>query len=100
PALINPECSATPTPNIATSTIPNGAKPIKVVTISDKNSAIAPEVSKLLISIALPVVGSISAKLTVEKTADKPQMTNINIKNNIAGSGSLFPALSTKSSSL
>ena len=33
PVLINPECSATPTPNIATKTTPKGAKPVKVFTI-------------------------------------------------------------------
>src|SRR5699024_11955184 len=86
PALIKPECSATPTPNMATKTIPKGANPVKVVTIFDKKSAKAELVNKLLISIASPVVGSISEKLTVENTADKTQMTNIKRKNKIAGS--------------
>ena len=31
-ASINPECCATPIPNIATITSPNGAKPVKFVT--------------------------------------------------------------------
>src|SRR5690606_12367630 len=97
PALINPECSATPTPNIATKTIPKGAKLVKVVTIFDKKLAIDSAESKFFTTIASLVLGSISEKVKLENSADNIQIIIINPKNNKAGSGNLLPARSTKS---
>ena len=94
PVLIKPECSATPTPNIATSTTPSGAKPVKVFTIEDKKVARESPANRLFTTMASPVRGSIASNVVPEKSQDKNQISSMATKNIIAGSGSLLPTLS------
>jgi len=98
PVFINPECSATPTPSIATNTIPKGAKLVNVVTIPDRKAAREAPVKRLLITIGLFDLGSISLNSNVDNPAESSQMANIRMTNKIAGSGSLFPPRSMRSS--
>lgn len=74
PVLIKPECSATPTPSIATSTTPSGAKPVNVFTIEDKKVANESLASMLLIIMASPVRGSIASNVTLENHQDKNRL--------------------------
>jgi hypothetical protein len=97
PALINPECSATPTPNIATNTTPKGAKPVKIMTILDRKSAKESPVNKLFTTTASAVLGSIALKVKFDNMADKTHTTTKQNKKIMAGSGNLFPTLSTLS---
>jgi hypothetical protein len=97
PALIKPECSATPTPNMATKTTPNGAKPVNIVTILDRKSARLSPVNRLLTTTASPLLGSIELKVKFENIADNTHTIARHIANIIAGSGNLFPTLSTLS---
>ena len=56
--LMNPVCSATPMPSIATSTTPTGWKCEKFVTITDRNSVNEDPVSRLLMTSGASVRGS------------------------------------------
>ena len=49
-----------------------------------------------MITIGCPLLGSISAKVIVERRADSSQTTKRRIKNSAAGSGSLFPMISIR----
>src|SRR5690606_11131619 len=82
---------------MATSTIPNGANPVKVATIFSKKATIALESSKFLTSSTAPVLGSISVNDIVDNIADSTQTSSMRKKNKTAGSGSLLPAFSIKS---
>ncbi|MNC16873.1 hypothetical protein D3C75_647370 [compost metagenome] len=70
--LIKPELSATPTPSIATSTIPSGANPVKVVTIDDRVLVNASAESRLLTCTACWVTGFTTSNSTSDSTADSP----------------------------
>jgi len=92
PVVIKPEESATPTPNIATNTMPRGAKPVNVVTMLARKLARASPVSKLVMVRASPVRGFGRSKVTFDKSADAAQVMISAQKNKIAGSGILLPA--------
>src|SRR5690606_4942599 len=77
--------------------MPKGAKLVNVVTMFSKNETMDAGESRLRTSSALPVRGSISTKDIEESSADNTQINSMRKKNKIAGSGSLFPARSTKS---
>jgi hypothetical protein len=67
------------------------------VTIRDKKSAKESPVSKLFTTTASAVLGSIALKEKFDNMADNTQTTTKQNKNITAGSGNLFPTLSTLS---
>ena len=73
PVLMKPDCSATPTPSMATSTMPSGAKPVKVVTMLARNSASPAPVSRLLTTTASPVRGLTRSKENWEPIQEPTQ---------------------------
>src|SRR5690606_2642492 len=82
---------------MATSTMPNGAKLVNVVTIFSKKATSAAGSSRFWTSRPLPVRGSISPNETIDSRADSTQTDSIKKKNKIAGSGNLLPAFSMTS---
>ena len=96
-ALINPECSATATPNKATSTSPSGGNWANSSTIEVKNSAKLSGVSMLVTLTGVVWPGLTSVNVISDIHADNPQVTSNPIKNKTAGSGNLFPIHSIKS---
>ncbi len=86
-----PASSATPTPSIATSTTPRGAKPVKMLTMFDRKYARADPLSRLTTRIGSPDRGSISVNCTGARRADSAHTTKSPMRNSMAGSGSLFP---------
>ena len=97
PALMNPVCSATPRPSIATSTTPSGGKLVKVETMVAMKAVSDSPASMLRISMGLPLRGSISAKLTCDSSALTTHATTMSSRNSTAGSGSRLPTRSTTS---
>ena len=56
-ALISPELSMTPMPSIATSTVPRGAKPVKLVTMLVKILCSPARLNRLTGAMVAPVAG-------------------------------------------
>ena len=91
---MKPVFSATPTPSSATSTTPNGANPVNVVTSRAMNVASASPVSWFWIRTGSSVTGWMSANWTGARIAEAIQVRNSRSRNRIAGSGSLLPTTS------
>ena len=97
-AEMKPVCSATPRPSMATSTTPSGGKVTKVLTIAAMKPVSEAPASRFLISMGLPVRGSSASKLMPDIAQDTTHTTSISSRNSTAGSGSLLPMRSTRSS--
>ena len=97
-ALMNPVCSATPRPSIATSTTPSGGKLVNVPTIFDMKAVSDSPASWFLICTGWPVRGSISVKLTPDNHQLTSHAATISSRNSTTGSGSLLPTRSMRSS--
>ena len=93
--LMKPVCSATPMPSIATSTTPTGWKCEKFVTMTDRNSVMAPGASRLLITSGALERGSMTLNDTYDSSHDNTQTMNNSAMKSTAGSGSLLPIRST-----
>ena len=63
PVVMKPECSATPMPSMATSTVPTGPKVTKFVTMPIRKDVTPDPVSWLMITIGSPERGSMTSKV-------------------------------------
>ena len=95
---MNPVCSATPRPSIATRTTPKGGKLTKVLTIAEVKPVSASPDSMFRIWMGAPLRGSTSLKATLASNQDATATTTSSSRNSMAGSGSLLPACSMASS--
>ena len=97
----NPECSATETPSKATSTVPSGAKPVKLVTmcvmIQCRPSTLINETTSMVPDAVCASSGRGSATDTPSQLK-KPlnnTMNTVNMANSVTGWGNRFPNHST-----
>ena len=59
-ASIKPECCATPSPNIAIITMPNGAKPVKFLIAFRNHQRIPSGLNRLCTRMSSPVCGNVT----------------------------------------
>ena len=109
PAVMKPECSATPTPSMATSTMPSGGNSTKVFTIRARNCVSAAGASWFTTRIGADAVmcpavsrttvpGSVSVKATGASNADTAHTASSEKRKSTTGSGSRLPSRSRRSS--
>jgi len=91
---INPLLSAIQIPSIDTSTVPNGAKEVKLVTIFVKIKAKASLEIKLKGLISSPVAGCVAENPIADTIQDNTTTKSDNKKNKVAGCGNVLPAFS------
>ena len=101
-AVVNsPERSATPTPSIATSTVPSGTKPVKLVTSVWRIQRTPSPLIRLRTantSPSWPGRGSPTDRPTAAAIPDTTTTLSANSANSVTGCGSRLPSHSTAAS--
>ena len=95
-----PECSATPTPNMATSTVPKGAKPVKLVTILVTRRRSPSALSSEFTAIHSPSFAGRGSATDTPRAAAIPLASTTSthrMANSVTGCGNRFPSHSTLS---
>ena len=96
-AAIRPECSATPMPISATSTVPSGAKPVKLVTRLVRMRCRPSRLSRFTALTVLPVVGCCTSRPASEASHDAKMTSSASSANSVAGWGRALPPRSMAS---
>ncbi len=95
-----PECSATPTPSMATSTVPRGAKLVKLVTISVTRRRRPSAFKSEFTAIHSPSLAGRGSATETPSAAAMPLATTTSTQrmaNSVTGCGSRLPSHSTLS---
>ena len=95
PVLMRPLFSATPMPSIATSTVPNGAKPVKFTIVFSRIQCSPSLEIRLTGTTTAPSIGLIASSPSLLNTQDSRMSPKAKIANRVAGCGSALPMRST-----
>ena len=94
-AAMRPLASITPMPSIETSTVPSGAKLVKLVTISTRMRCRPATVSRLIGCMVSPVRGWIASRPVRAAIPETTMITPARMANSVPGCGRALPPRST-----